>query len=350
VLDVRNNIGIGAWGSIEGIVDSLVLGPIGAVGGVFSSRFRDTMKKAIQYNVTEDFLFKHYQKGSAMLMGGDPSGEHSYLKDDGTVNNVARGIGAMLPAVVVSIATMGAGTPAAVGSTAASAGGSAASAASAAATAAKAAKLAQTLSTVTMAAGAAGQASQEAYQDGADFYGGQAYGAIRGATEAATEYMLGGTTKLFTGGGRALLPGVRKSVASVGLKRVAKAALEEGLEEGISEMADPLTRTTYKGKEALAEYADPAFYGQVLKAVKDGSLTGLAFQGSVGHMMGNTGKAADIREIQSELDTLEQKRRNLHKNNTLTDEAEAAIGADVRENYRVMEGVLKRPPPRRERP
>ena len=345
VMDVRNNIGIGAWGSIEGIVDSLVLGPIGAVGGIFSSRFANTMKKAIQYNVTEDFLFKNYQKGSAMLMGGDPSGEHSYLKDDGTVNSIARGVGGMLPAVVVSIATMGAGTPAAMAGSAASAGGSAASAASAAATAAKAAKLAQTLSTVTMAAGAAGQAEQEAYQDGADFYAGQAYGVLRGATEAATEYALGGTTKLITGGGKAMLPGVRRSVANVGLKRVAKAALEEGLEEGISESLDPLTRTTYKGKEALAEYADPAFYGQVLKAVKDGSLTGLVFQGTVGHAMGNTGKAADMREIRDELDTLEKKRRNLHKNNTLTDEAEAAIGADVRENYRVMEGVLKKATP-----
>jgi hypothetical protein len=338
VMDVRNNIGIGAWGSIEGMVDSLVLGPIGAVGGIFSPRFADTMKKAIQYNVTEDFLFKHYQKGSAILMGGDPSGEHSYLKDDGTVNSIARGIGAMLPAVAVSIATMGAATPAAAGSTAASAGGSAM-------TAAQAAKLAQTLSTATMAAGAAGQAEQEAYQDGADFYGGQAYGVLRGATEAATEYALGGTTKLITGGGKAMLPGVRRSVANVGIKRVVKAALEEGVEEGISEGLDPLTRTTYKGKEALAEYEDPAFYGRVLRAVKDGSLTGLVFQGTVGHAMGNTGKAADMREISDELDTLEKKRRNIHKNNALTDEAEAAIGADVRENYRMMEGVLKKATP-----
>ena len=338
VMDVRNNIGIGAWGSIEGMVDSLVLGPIGAVGGIFSSRFADTMKKAIQYNVTEDFLFKNYQKGSAMLLGGDPSGEHSYLKDDGTVNSIARGIGGMLPAVAVSVATMGAATPAAFGSTAASAGGSAM-------TAAQAAKLAQTLSTVTMAAGAAGQAEQEAYQDGADFYGGQAYGVLRGATEAATEYALGGTTKLITGGGKAMLPGVRRSVASVGLKRVAKAALEEGLEEGISESLDPLTRTTYKGKEALAEYADPAFYGQVLKAVKDGALTALVFQGTVGHAMGNTGKAADMREIQSELDILKQKKLNLSKNNNLTNEAYAAIGEAERENYRVMEGVLKKATP-----
>lgn len=339
VLDVRNNIGIGAWGSIEGMVDSLVLGPIGAVGGVFSSRFANTMKKAIQYNVTEDFLFPLYNDMHRASTGGEfDSGETSYLRKDGTVNSIARGIGGMLPAVAVSIATMGAAAPAAAGSTAASAGGSAM-------TAAQAAKLAQTLSTVTMAAGAAGQAEQEAYQDGADFYGGQAYGAIRGATEAATEYALGGTTKLITGGGKAMLPGVRRSVASVGLKRVAKAALEEGLEEGISESLDPLTRTTYKGKEALAEYADPAFYGQVLKAVKDGSLTGLVFQGTVGHAMGNTGKAADMREISDELDTLKKKRRNLHQNNALTDEAEAAIGADVRENYRAMEGVLKKATP-----
>ena len=339
VLDVRNNIGIGAWGSIEGMVDSLVLSPIGAVGGIFSSRFADTMKKAIQYNVTEDFLFPLYNDMHRASTGGEfDSGETSYLRKDGTVNSVARGIGGMLPAVAVSIATMGAAAPAAAGSTAASAGGSAM-------TAAQAAKLAQTLSTVTMAAGAAGQAEQEAYQDGAGFYGGQAYGVLRGATEAATEYALGGTTKLISGGGKAMLPGVRRSVANVGLKRVAKAALEEGLEEGISEGLDPLTRTTYKGKEALAEYADPAFYGQVLKAAKDGTLTGLAFQGTVGHAMGNTGKAADMQEIRSELNTLKEKKLNLSKNNKLTNEAYAAISADVRENYRVMEGVLKKATP-----
>ena len=344
--DVEKNVVSGAVGSVEGVVD-FALGGIGALGGLFSPRFAEIMKKAIQYDVTNEAIMPLWRNDpiSRAIRGGGDTGEYSYLKEDGTVNSIARGVGGMLPAVLVSVATMGAATPAAVGGTAASAGGTAASAASTAAGAAKAAKLAQTLSTVTMATGAAGQASQEAYQDGADFYGGQAYGAIRGATEAATEYMLGGTTKLFTGGGRALLPGVRKSVASVGLKRVAKAALEEGLEEGISEMADPLTRTTYKGKEALTEYADPAFYGQVLKAVKDGSLTGLAFQGTVGHMMGNTGKAADMREIQGELDTLKEKKLNLSKNNKLTNEAYAAIGEAERENYRVMEGVLKKATP-----
>ncbi len=342
VQDVRDNVGLGALSSVEGIVDFLI-GGVGAVGGVFSPKFRDTLKKAIAYNVTEDFWVKNRDKLHRTLMGGYDFGENSYLKEDGTVNNIARGIGGMLPAVAVSIATMGAGTPAAAAGTAASAGGSAASAASAAA---KAAKLAQTLSTVTMATGAAGQASQEAYQDGADFYGGQVYGWTRGATEAATEYALGGTTKLITGGGRhAMLPAVRKSVASTGIKRVAKAALEEGLEEGISEMTDPLARTTYKGKEALAEYADPAFYRRVLQAAKDGTLTGLAFQGIVGHAMGNTGKAADMQEIRSELDTLTQKRHNLHKNNRLTDEADAAIGEAERENWRVMEGVLKKADP-----
>ena len=122
VLDVRNNIGIGAWGSIEGMVDSLVLGPIGTVGGIFSSRFADTMKKAIQYNVTEDFLFPLYNDMHRAGTGGEfDSGETSYLRKDGTVNRIARGIGGMLPAVAVSIATMGAAAPAAAGSTAASA-------------------------------------------------------------------------------------------------------------------------------------------------------------------------------------------------------------------------------------
>ena len=293
------------------------------------------MKKAIQYNVTENVFVASQNKLHRTLTGSD-RGEHSYLKDDGIVNNVARGIGGMLPAVVASIATFGAAAPAAVGGTAAASGTTAASTAAAA-------KAAQVASMATMATGAAGQASQEAYEDGAGFYGGQAYGLLRGATEAATEYALGGATKLITGGG--MLPGVRKSVASVGIGRVAKAALEEGAEEGISELLDPATRTTYKGREALSEYRDPAFYRRVLQASRDGTLTGLAFQGTIGHAMGNTGRAADMQEISQELDTLAEKRRKLDANLRLTDEADAAIGEAERENWRVAETVLKKATP-----
>ena len=130
--DIETNMAVGAWSSVEGIVDFL-LGGVGAVGGVVSPGFREAMKKAIEYNVTEDFILKNYNKGYRALFGGYDRGENSYLKDDGTVNKVARGIGGMLPAVAVSIATYGAATPAVVGgSTAASAGSSAASAATAA--------------------------------------------------------------------------------------------------------------------------------------------------------------------------------------------------------------------------
>ena len=332
--DVETNVINGAIASVEGVAD-FTLGAVGAVGGIFSEKFRDLMKKAIQYNVTENVFVASQNKLHRTLTGSD-RGEHSYLKDDGIVNNVARGIGGMLPAVVASIATFGAAAPAAVGGTAAASGTTAASTAAAA-------KAAQVASMATMATGAAGQASQEAYEDGAGFYGGQAYGLLRGATEAATEYALGGATKLITGGG--MLPGVRKSVASVGIGRVAKAALEEGAEEGISELLDPATRTTYKGREALTEYRDPAFYRRVLQASRDGTLTGLAFQGTVGHAMGNTGRAADMQEITQELDTLAEKRRKLDANLRLTDEADAAIGEAERENWRVAETVLKKATP-----
>lgn len=334
VEDVETNVINGAIASVEGVAD-FTLGAVGAVGGIFSEKFRDLMKKAIQYNVTENVFVASQNKLHRTLTGSD-RGEHSYLKDDGIVNNVARGIGGMLPAVVASIATFGAAAPAAVGGTAAASGTTAASTAAAA-------KAAQVASMATMATGAAGQASQEAYEDGAGFYGGQAYGLLRGATEAATEYALGGATKLITGGG--MLPGVRKSVASVGIGRVAKAALEEGAEEGISELLDPATRTTYKGREALTEYRDPAFYRRVLQASRDGTLTGLAFQGTVGHAMGNTGRAADMQEISQELDTLAEKRRRLDTSLRLTDEADAAIGEAERENWRVAETVLQKATP-----
>lgn len=332
----------GAIDSVEGIAD-LGLGVVGGVGGIFSPKFRKLMKDVVEYDAVQEWIFDPLDD-IAEDVRGSRIGEYSYIKEGSLPDMVIEGVGGMLPAVAISIATAGLGAPAAAAGTAGTVAKVGGIAGKVGLSAAKAAKVAQVASMATMAAGAAGQATEEAYRDGAGYYGGLGYGITRGAVEAGTEYALGGFTKGLTGGGK-LLPGVRQSVAPTGVKRVIKNAVEEGLEEMISEASDPATRTIYQGPEALKKYLDPETYKQIGQAGIVGTATGGVFQGTIGHALGNSGRAADMQEITQELDTLKEKKRNLGKNNKLTDEAYATISEAERENYRVMETVLQKATP-----
>lgn len=332
----------GAIDSVEGIAD-LGLGVVGGVGGIFSPKFRKLMKDVVEYDAVQEWIFDPLDD-IAENVRGSRIGEYSYIKEGSLPDMVIEGVGGMLPAVAISIATAGFGAPAAAAGTAGTVAKVGGIAGKVGLSAAKAAKVAQVASMATMAAGAAGQATEEAYRDGAGYYGGLGYGIARGAVEAGTEYALGGFTKGLTGGGK-LLPGVRQSVVPTGVKRVIKNAVEEGLEEMISEASDPATRTIYQGPEALKKYLDPETYKQIGQAGIVGTATGGVFQGTIGHALGNSGRAADMQEITQELDTLKEKKRNLGKNNKLTDEAYAAISEAERENYRVMETVLQKATP-----
>lgn len=313
VGDLGGNVIEGAGRAVEGIFD-MVAGVVGGIGGLFSKDFREGVQDVIEFDATSWAGNEIFNRAHKTIFGTDIA-EYSYLKENGMIEQIAQGVGAMLPAVAVSVATAGAGAPAAVS---------------------------QVLSMGTMAAGAAGQATQEAYQDGAGYYQGLAYGAIRGGTEVATEKLFGGLdVGLF---GKGFLPDVAKSVADTGVKRFVKGALQEGAEEMVSELADPAARSVYQGKEAYKKYLDPAFYGDVAKAGVAGTATGAVFSGTVGRAMSGGSVAEDVQSVMTEVDTLERKRRNLFANDQLTDEADTRIGEDIRENYRVLEGVLKKAP------
>ncbi|MBQ7315871.1 MAG: hypothetical protein IJW90_02035, partial [Clostridia bacterium] len=312
-VDLGGNLLEGAGRSLEGIFDA-ALGLIGGVGGLISKDFREGVQDVIEFDVTDWTGNEIFNRAHRMLTGRDIA-EDSYLKDGGMIEQVLQGVGGMLPAVAVSVATGGAGAPAA---------------------------FTQAASMATMATGAAGQATQEAYKDGAGYYQGLAYGAIRGATEVATEKLFGGLDAgLF---GKGFLPAVSKSVADTGVKRFVKGALQEGAEEMVSEWLDPAARSVYQGKEAYKKYLDPAFYGDVWDAGVAGTLTGAAFSGTVGRALSGGAVAEDVQSVMTEVETLERKRRNLFANDKLTDEANTRIGEDIRENYRVLEGVLKKAP------
>ena len=302
VGDVVGNVITGAFKGFEGIFD-LGASLVGAVGGIFDSNFQEDVKEIVAYNAADEWL-------------GQPLREltkDSYLTDGGFVENVASGIGQMLPAVAASAFTGG--------SSLASLG--------------------------TMGVSAAGTGTESAFQDGADYYSGLGYGMASGAVEAATEKMFGGATKALFGKGAL---DVGKSVASTGIKRVAKNALEEGVEEVVSELASPALKGIYKGGEAFKEYTQGDYWGGVLEAGAVGTATSLAYSGTVGYGLSKMGKGLSGREadINESLEAIEEQKKTAEKlfaQNKLTEKNQTTISANIRGNYENIQRALTKTKP-----
>lgn len=306
VGDIVANVLTGAVKGLEGIVD-LGIGLVGGIGGIFDGDFQERAKNAIAYDWTGETFGNALQEAL----------KYSYTTNGGIIENVASGIGQMLPSVVVSIATAGAGAPAAV---------------------------AQAASLATLGVSAAGTSTEEAFQEGADYWAGLGYGAASGLVEVGTEKMFGGATKALTGAG--ILDGVTRSVADTGIKRIAKNALEEGVEEVVSELANPALKSIYKGSEAFNDYGSLDYWKGVGEAGLVGSLTALAYSGTVGYGLskvgvGYVGKEADIADSLSEIATLKEKANNLQANGELIGVNEQKIADTTKKNYQNIEKVLQ---------
>lgn len=307
VGDLAANVITGALKGLEGIYD-LGVGITGAIGGIFSKEFQDTMQKHIATDWVGTYI-------------GDPLQEltkFSYTKNGGIIEGVASGIGQMLPAVIVSVATAGAGAPAAI---------------------------AEMASLATLGVSAAGNSTEEAYQDGASYYAGLGYGLASGAVEVATEKMFGGFGKL-TGAG--YLDNVTRSIAKQGAARVAKEFVEEGVEEVVSELANPALKAIYKGSEALEEYKDPEYWKGVGEAGLIGGLTSVAYGQSIGRVMHTSGRYADVSEARQEYETLRQKALNLEENGRIDEVTKNGktnrqnLYESKMENIRLIENTIKK--------
>lgn len=306
VGDIVANVLTGAVKGLEGIVD-LGIGLVGGIGGIFDGDFQERAKNAIAYDWTGETFGNALQEAL----------KYSYTTNGGIIENVASGIGQMLPSVVVSIATAGAGAPAAV---------------------------AQAASLGTLGVSAAGTSTEEAFREGADYWTGLGYGAASGLVEIGTEKMFGGATKALTGAG--ILDGITKSVADIGVPRIVKNALEEGVEEIVSELANPALKSIYKGSDALKEYGTGEYWKEVGEAGLVGSLTALAYSGTVGYGLskvgvGYVGKEADIADSLSEISSLKEKANNLQANGELIGVNEQKIADTTKKNYQNIEKVLQ---------
>lgn len=315
--DVVGNVLTGAVKGLEGIVD-LGIAAVGAVGGIFSDDFQDTMRQAVSYDFTGEIVGNPLQEAM----------KYSYLENGGIVEQISSGIGQMLPAVIATIATYGAY------------GGFAAGASAAQVAAAQAA--AQTASLVTLGVSAAGTSTEEAFNEGANYYAGLGYGVASGLVEVGTEKLFGGATKALTGAG--VFDGITRSVAQTGWKRVALNAAEEGVEEMVSEAVNPLTKAIYKGK--VENFLTGEHWKDIGTAGLVGSMTALAYSGSIGYGLskvgiGYVGKEADISESLTEIGSLREKAINLQAEDMLDETNERKIAETTRKNYKNIEGVLK---------
>ena len=228
--DLVGNVITGAAKGLEGIYD-LGASVVGAVGGLFSDDFQDSVKEHISY----DFAGEHI---------GTPLQEafqYSYLENGGFIEQVAGGFGQMLPAVAVSVLTGGAGAPA----------------------------------MLTMGASAAGNSTEEAFNDGAGYYQGMGYGLASGATEMVAEkfggFIPGGG---LSASGKALAGTTIGEATKKGVGKLAKNFVDEGLEEVFSDAMNPALKSIYKGKEAFSEYTDPEFYKQLPETFVVGGTVG----------------------------------------------------------------------------
>ena len=313
VGDLAGNVITGAVKGLEGIYD-LGAGVVGAVGGIFDRDFRERVKEHVAYDFTSENI-------------GNPLNElteHSALNDSkvgGFIENVASGVGQMLPAVAVSLATAGIGTAAGL----------------AAGTAAKAAQVA---SLGTLTASAAGSGTEEAFGEGADYGKGLAYGAATGAIEGLTEKMWGGLGGLT---GKGVLDSIGKSVAKTGVARVAKEALQEGTEEAVASLASPALKSIYKGRDAFSEYGEGDYWRGVSESALVGAGTSVAYGGTVGRLQKTTGKYADVKEVLDEVEDLERERADLYAKDELEsgDAQDTRIKSGIKANYELLSRVLK---------
>lgn len=289
IADFFTEIGGGVVKLFEGVVDAgaMIAGGIGSIFGADTKWAEDFVARDLTqewwYSWEDDFT-----KGS-------------YINDAPIVKDIIRGVGQQLPtlaAIALAPVTGGASLsalPYTIGATITSAGGTGA---------------------------------EEALNDGADFGEALGYGVLQSGIEGAVEFATAGLGKGITSIGKSVGKGVGKSVAKSAGKIMMEEAGSEFIEEGLSALLNPLTKTVYKGSEALETYKDMTFYldaaQQALVGGVVGGITGGA--GAITQIRVAGGKSSySIQQSVAELETLDTKETNLWKNNKLNSNTQSQI-------------------------
>lgn len=282
IADVFTELGGGLFKLGEGIVDA-VIGVAGGVGSIFGA---DTQwaEDIIAFDATQEWYYGAWE---------DDFTQHSYINDAPIVKDVIRGVGQQLPTI------------AAIALAPVTGGGSLAA-------------LPYTIGATITSAGGSGM--EEALNEDAEFGEAFAYGLLQSGVEGAVEFATAGMGKGITSIGKSVGKGVGKSAAKSVGKVMLEEAASEAIEEGLSALVNPLTKTTYQGSDALAAYGDMTFYLDAAQQALVGGIVG-GITGSAGAVV-NTKRAGgkanySIEQSAQEIAALETKENNLWKNNKL---------------------------------
>ena len=261
VTNVVNQAIRGASKGLEGIYD-FGANIIGSIGGLFGAKdFQEQVADHTKFNWTDWWYNK-----SAM-----PNQEQIAYTND-WVNGVAQSIGQMLPSIAIGVATGGTSTAA------------------------------QAASLGTFGIGAAGNATETALNEGATTNQALGYGLLSGVKEVGTELvggkvlgkLLGSSGKVFgvVGGNRVANQATRTTGKEL-VKRFALDSLEEGTEEALGDLVEPIIQQVYKGdpnKNIMENYAELFGENGGFQAMINDFATG-AF---IGGVMGGTSTAINI--------------------------------------------------------
>lgn len=272
--DVASNVITGAVKGLEGIYD-FGAGVVGAVGGIFDSDFRDSVQQHIAYDWTSENIGNPLQELT----------KYSYLNDWGkfgeTIENVASGVGQMLPSVAMNFMLPGSGL-------------------------------------ATIGISAAGKGTEQAFQEeGTNYYRGLLYGAASGGVEMLTEKISGVVGSNATGKG--FLDKTLSKLTKNKLGKVVVGSLGEAGEEALSEFVNPLIQNIYKDKGFFEDFMTTEHLNDIGESALVGGLTSMVYGETVGRL---TRRAANIQESLSELSTLEKKENNLWSNGKLAEQQE----------------------------
>ena len=234
-LDIVGHVSKGLFKGLEGIYDAGA-GLVGTVGGWFSENFEEKVKNHIAIDGSENVFGWLYEATDDSYI--NKMGE----KGQNITRGVAQGIGQMLPSIIVTVVTHGAGA-----STMAS----------------------QIAGMGTFAAGATGGATEEAVQGGADLGQAMGYGIASGALETAIEKASGNVPW------DDIAKGAIKGAGKSALSKATSTFFSEGVEEVASDVLNPaLKRVTGVDREATIDYS------KLPETFAIGGLTGVTMGGA----------------------------------------------------------------------
>ncbi len=318
------NVGKGAVKGVEGFVDALgiinsftgidaqIMKVISGVQGVVNQingnddeptvydKYKEWMKDTVQIDLTSKIFTPEADK--VMLESNDLNkikiGNKSLAEYE---SEIEQGVGGMLPSVVANIVVPGSG-----------------------------------LAELGIQAG--GNSAEEAYSEGASYGQGIAYGTMQGATEVATEKMFGTIGEHVYGKG--ILDNIFGNKATTGASRVVRGVLEEGGEELVSGVLQPVEKAiAFQKAEPLKEYGKSDFWLKDLpEQFAMGGLTAMAFEGTVGRAMGEGGINSDISSVMEANENIDKKLEKHH----LTAEQRSNLEAQKASNLDKLSNQFKK--------